>query len=145
MIHPVFLLVCFIDSLGSIIEIFTFTRCYYATGSIKFFQPPAKIFTVSLKTFPPLESLSQGSNIGIPDVDGKTPLHWAATAGDTSSATATVQLILEAEPSVINWQDFEGRTALHLAVADGNTKTVETLIKFQVNLHSNMICQQYEF
>ncbi|KAJ8019835.1 Inversin [Holothuria leucospilota] len=78
--------------------------------------------------------INEGSNIGIPDVDGKTPLHWAATAGDSPTATATVQVILDAEPSVINWQDYEGRTALHLAVADGNTNTVETLINFQTHL-----------
>ena len=29
-----------------------------------------------------------------------------------------VQILLDADPNVINWSDYEGRTALHLAVAD---------------------------
>ena len=33
------------------------------------------------------------SNIGIPDIDGKTPLHWAASSKD-SQAVDCVQLIL---------------------------------------------------
>ncbi|XP_022104116.1 inversin-like isoform X2 [Acanthaster planci] len=78
--------------------------------------------------------IKHNSNIGIPDVDGKTPLHWAASAGHDTSAVNTVQLILETEPSVITWQDYEGRTALHLAVAQGNETIAKQLINFQTSL-----------
>ena len=36
---------------------------------------------------------SQDSNIGIPDVEGKTPLHWAASSRD-SEAVNCVKTIL---------------------------------------------------
>ncbi|XP_038071832.1 inversin-like [Patiria miniata] len=78
--------------------------------------------------------IKHNSNIGIPDVDGKTPLHWAASAGHDVSAVNTVQLILDTEPSVITWQDYEGRTALHLAVAQGNETIAQQLINFQTSL-----------
>ncbi|CAH1249146.1 INVS [Branchiostoma lanceolatum] len=69
-------------------------------------------------------------NIGIPDTAGKTPLHWAASSKDPSAVQA-VKYLLEAAPSVINWQDYEGRTALHLAVADGNEKVVDVLTSLE--------------
>lgn len=37
--------------------------------------------------------IKQDSNIGIPDVEGKTPLHWAASSKD-SQAGDCVTLIL---------------------------------------------------
>ncbi|XP_021351828.1 inversin-like isoform X2 [Mizuhopecten yessoensis] len=70
--------------------------------------------------------IKQDSNIGIPDIDGKTPLHWAASSRDRDAVNC-VRIILETTPSVINWQDYEGRTALHLAVADGNEAVVVAL------------------
>ncbi|XP_025099577.1 inversin-like isoform X3 [Pomacea canaliculata] len=70
--------------------------------------------------------IKQDSNIGIPDIEGKTPLHCAASCCDPE-AVQCVKLILETTPSVINWQDYEGRTALHLAVADGNQSIVDLL------------------
>ncbi|XP_052080740.1 inversin-like [Mytilus californianus] len=69
----------------------------------------------------------QDSNIGIPAIEGKTPLHWAASCMDPE-APSCVRLILETTPTVINWPDYEGRTALHLAVADGNESIVKVLI-----------------
>ncbi|XP_074644688.1 uncharacterized protein LOC141901380 [Tubulanus polymorphus] len=70
--------------------------------------------------------LKQDSNIGIPDTEGKTPLHWAASCHD-HQAVNCVKLLLEVAPSVINWQDYEGRTALHLAVAEGSEAIVDVL------------------
>ena len=37
--------------------------------------------------------IKQDSNIGIPDIEGKTPLHWAASSKD-GQAVDCVQLIL---------------------------------------------------
>ena len=61
------------------------------------------------------------------DVEGKSPLHWAASC-EGPQAPHAVRTLLEAEPRATNWQDFEGRTALHVAVADGQLKTVAALL-----------------
>lgn len=76
--------------------------------------------------------IKHDSNIGIPDSEGKIPLHWAAHSQE-ASATQTVRCILEAAPteSLLNWQDYEGRTPLHFAVADGNEAVVEVLTSYQ--------------
>ncbi|XP_023931035.1 inversin-like isoform X1 [Lingula anatina] len=74
--------------------------------------------------------IKQDANIGIPDVEGKTPLHWAASSRD-AEAVSCVNLLLDMAGSVINWQDYEGRTALHLAVADGNYAVVDALISLE--------------
>ncbi|XP_054637873.1 inversin isoform X2 [Dunckerocampus dactyliophorus] len=76
--------------------------------------------------------IKHDSNIGIPDSEGKIPLHWAAHSQE-ASATQTVRCILEAAPteSLLNWQDYEGRTPLHFAVADGNEAVVEVLTSYE--------------
>ncbi|XP_068104500.1 inversin [Hyperolius riggenbachi] len=73
-----------------------------------------------------------GSNIGIPDWEGKIPLHWAAGHKDPEAAL-TVRCLLEAAPteSLLNWQDYEGRTPLHLAVGDGNEEVVKLLTSYR--------------
>ncbi|XP_053551831.1 inversin [Bombina bombina] len=72
------------------------------------------------------------SNIGIPDLEGKIPLHWAAGHKDPE-AVLTVRCLLEAAPteSLLNWQDYEGRTPLHLAVGDGNQDVVRLLTSYR--------------
>lgn len=76
--------------------------------------------------------IKHDSNIGIPDIEGKIPLHWAANNKDPS-AVHTVKCILEAAPteSLLNWQDYEGRTPLHFAVADGNVAVVDVLTSYE--------------
>lgn len=84
--------------------------------------------------------IKKNSNVGIPDIEGKTPLHRAAASKDPQ-AVDCVQCILETAPSVINWQDYEGCTALHLAVAGGNETVVSSLISLEscdVNALDNM-------
>lgn len=64
--------------------------------------------------------LKKGAQVGLPDVEGKTPLHWAASCGGVmaknrlSEATKCVEALLGNAQNVINWQDYEGRIALHL-------------------------------
>lgn len=67
--------------------------------------------------------LKHSASVSLPDVEGKTPLHWAASSeaaavgkssSSHSSPAKTVQILIEADPNVINWNDYEGRTALHL-------------------------------
>ena len=74
--------------------------------------------------------LQRDANVGIPDADGKTPLHWAINSKHQYSC-AIVQALIEHMPSVINWQDHDGRTSLHLAVAEGGYNLVKTLVCFQ--------------
>lgn len=76
--------------------------------------------------------IKHDSNIGIPDMEGKIPLHWAANHKDPS-AVHTVKCILAAAPteSLLNWQDYEGRTPLHFAVADGNLTVVDVLTSYE--------------
>uniref|UniRef100_A0A674E4K7 Inversin n=1 Tax=Salmo trutta TaxID=8032 RepID=A0A674E4K7_SALTR len=76
--------------------------------------------------------IKHDSNIGIPDSEGKIPLHWAAHSQEYT-AIHTVRCILEAAPteSLLNWQDYEGRTPLHFAVADGNEAVVEVLTSYE--------------
>ncbi|XP_051872806.1 inversin isoform X4 [Pristis pectinata] len=76
--------------------------------------------------------IKHDSNIGIPDIEGKIPLHWAASNKD-ATAIHTVKCILEAAPteSLLNWQDYEGRTPLHFAVADGNEAVVDVLTLYE--------------
>ncbi|XP_069769680.1 inversin isoform X3 [Narcine bancroftii] len=76
--------------------------------------------------------IKHDSNIGIPDIEGKIPLHWAASNKDTT-AIHTVKCILEAAPteSLLNWQDYEGRTPLHFAVAEGNEAVVDVLTLYE--------------
>ncbi|XP_056618083.1 inversin [Triplophysa dalaica] len=76
--------------------------------------------------------IKHDSNIGIPDSEGKIPLHWAAH-NKNPNATRTVRCILDAAPteSLLNWQDYEGRTPLHFAVADGNEAVVEVLTSYE--------------
>uniref|UniRef100_A0A8D0BTJ9 Inversin n=1 Tax=Salvator merianae TaxID=96440 RepID=A0A8D0BTJ9_SALMN len=76
--------------------------------------------------------IKHDSNIGIPDIEGKIPLHWAANHKDPS-AIHTVKCILDAAPteSLLNWQDYEGRTPLHFAVADGNIAVVNLLSSYE--------------
>ncbi|KAJ4930866.1 hypothetical protein JOQ06_025169 [Pogonophryne albipinna] len=66
--------------------------------------------------------IKHDSNIGIPDSEGKIPLHWAAHSQEQSEAAPT--------ESLLNWQDYEGRTPLHFAVADGNEAVVEVLTSY---------------
>lgn len=37
--------------------------------------------------------IKQDSNSGIPDSDGKTPLHWAASSHDGMYSTRTYQIV----------------------------------------------------
>lgn len=86
--------------------------------------------------------LNQDANICIPDVEGKTPVHWAATSDDPK-ALDCVKVLLEKEPDAINWQDYEGRSALHLAIASGTTETIEYLTSREncdINIPDNMFC-----
>ncbi|XP_075245472.1 uncharacterized protein LOC142339358 isoform X2 [Convolutriloba macropyga] len=71
--------------------------------------------------------LQRDANVGIPDGEGKTPLHWAINSKHQHSCSI-VQCLVDHMPSVVNWQDHDGRTSLHLAVAEGSYNLVKTLI-----------------
>lgn len=86
--------------------------------------------------------LKKGANIRIPDIEGKTPLHLAASCNEPG-ALECVKVLMEEAPSVINWQDYEGRSALHVAIALGSTDIVDLLTsteKCNLNCPDNMFC-----
>ena len=66
-------------------------------------------------------------NINIKAVsDGKTPLHWAAIAGDTRS----LELLLDNGAREIT--DEEGQTALHCAASSGQLEAIISLLESSV-------------
>lgn len=85
-------------------------------------------------------SSSQGADIVLTDVDGKTALHWTASNDDDTTirvllvSTQQVILILlllssqDKAPTAVNLKDKEERTVLHLAVAAGNATVIMALV-----------------
>lgn len=71
--------------------------------------------------------LAHGAKAAIRNGYGQTPLHRAACAGKP----AIVAVLMEADPSTVNWKDFsEGaNTALHLAAEDGHLAVVKLLVE----------------
>lgn len=65
-------------------------------------------------------------NLDCRDIDGRTPLHYAAEAGNTDIISA----ILSAHSGPdLNARDECGRTPLHLAVENGHRNAVELLLR----------------
>ena len=81
--------------------------------------------------------LQRDANVGIPDGEGKTPLHWAINSKHQHSCSI-VQSLVEHMPSVVNWQDHDGRTSLHLAVAEGSYNLVKTLVSWSLSNGSKL-------
>jgi ankyrin repeat protein len=67
--------------------------------------------------------LEAGSNSGVANKAGETPLHLAAAAGDLRIA----KLLAAASTASINQHGPEGQTPLHLAVQSGSFALVQTL------------------
>ena len=72
-----------------------------------------------------VSSLSfQGAPVDPRDIQGRTPLFLAASAGGTD----TVQLLMD-RGADITLKDVELRSPLHAAIADGDSSTMEALLK----------------
>ena len=68
------------------------------------------------------------ANPDLGDINGKTPLHFAASNCQIN-AVKTAELLLNlGSSSLINWQDHEGRTALHTAIKEANKHVADLLI-----------------
>ena len=60
------------------------------------------------------------------DADRRTPLHYAALAGDPMRASRCVQLLHRAGARVDS-RDAKGRAAVHMAAAAGDTAVIQEL------------------
>ena len=67
------------------------------------------------------------------DIQGRTPLFLAASAG----GTATVQLLMDRGADV-TLRDVELRSPLHVAIADGNSSTMEISHPYVLKLVKTM-------
>uniref|UniRef100_A0A674J385 Inversin n=1 Tax=Terrapene triunguis TaxID=2587831 RepID=A0A674J385_9SAUR len=87
--------------------------------------------------------IKHDSNIGIPDIEGKIPLHWAANHKDPS-AVLTVKCILETvevflkHPSVKDDSDLEGRTSFMWAAGKGSDDVIRTMLNLKLDIDINM-------
>ena len=68
--------------------------------------------------------IGAGANLEISDVEGWSPLHWAAETGQLH----VIGVLLDRCPVLINHRDKRGLTALHVAAWRGNAKMVHRLI-----------------
>ena len=78
------------------------------------------------------------SNIGIPDIDGKTPLHWAASSKD-SQAVDCVQLILVSAQHEI-YEKFAKCTHVTNIVVNCLFTRVQYTVLIQKTFTSVLLC-----
>ena len=78
--------------------------------------------------------LANKAEVNAKDDNGKTPLHWAASAGSKDVAE-----LLLANKAEVNAKENHGRTPLHLAAAEGHKDMAELLLanKAEVNAKDN--------
>lgn len=73
--------------------------------------------------------MSRGGEESRPDVEGRTPLHWAAYKNHT--ATLKLLLVMDARAEVT---DEEGCTPLHWAAIKGNSDSATILLQVRPSL-----------
>lgn len=71
--------------------------------------------------------LCHGAKASAKNAFGQTALHRAACAGKPQA----VAVLMESDPSTVNWKDFseDANTALHLAAEDGHISVVRLLVE----------------
>ena len=92
--------------------------------------------------------LSAGANVAIPDVNGGTPLHYAAQmcganydgklgqSGSTKMALEILNILLAHPQSSVDVQDKDGRQPLLWAASAGSAKAVIALVKAGARVES---------
>jgi ankyrin repeat protein len=76
--------------------------------------------------------IGNGTNVNAENIDGRTPLHWAAKRGN--SGIAKLLLANGADPNIRDRSD--GAAPLHLAVEEGNKDLSELLVKYGANVNA---------
>lgn len=74
---------------------------------------------------------SESTDVNVEDIEGQTPLHWAALRGDSTKMEA----LLRAGADVAA-RDHRGCTALHVAVLSGDISSVELLLMARSDVHA---------
>lgn len=65
-----------------------------------------------------------GAQVAAPDGEGKTALHWTSQNGTRDCA----DLVLAADPTVVNAKDNAQRTALHMAIGEQNLEVMRGIL-----------------
>jgi ankyrin repeat protein len=77
-----------------------------------------------------LQDQKYREQVNLRDYKGRTPLHWAATRGDSSAVSLLVD-----NGADVNVQDEEKATPLILAASSGSVRTIELLLLAKANVH----------
>ena len=70
------------------------------------------------------------ANLALGDNEGRTALHLAAAAGNTSTCEALLEHPRSETCQLATVADVDGRLASHLAAAQGHAETLETILDF---------------
>ena len=84
---------------------------------------------------------SQDSNIGIPDVEGKTPLHWAASSRDSEAVNCVKTILVSTK-----WKFFDTIYQIQVKTRDRYTEIQFSFIHVYGDLlHVDMKWQESLF
>jgi len=97
-----------------------------AVDSVKFETP---LHVAARNGFPMCvrRLIELGANTRATNADGYTPLHCAAQSGHVP----TLQVLLQADPAIINTADMQNNKPLDLAIKGSHVKAIHTLLEHQ--------------
>ena len=95
--------------------------------------------------FPTGESITSAAHLLLTfliysDIECETPLHLASYAG----CTRTVKLLIQNNPTIINYENRVGETAAMFAAVNGQTTILEVLLNNNAKLWAESHCNSVE-